>query len=124
MPKKAVININLRESLIETMHDKIYDLLMESACRRKPIYVDTYFRCVGKTTALVNFANKCKLTLVVPNETQARYILSNFEMSAPVISQSQVYKLRGRKDVLIVYDEGVDPSILSDFNVVTGFNNR
>lgn len=116
--------MNLRDSLIESMQDHIYHSLMQSACRRELIYVDEYLRGVGKTTALVEFANRGKLHLVVPNETMVHYILSRFDMQVPVISQNQIGKLRGRKDVYLVFDEGVDPTKLSDFKVVTGFVNR
>lgn len=116
--------MDLRANVVDYMQDRIYDCVLQSAARREFIYVDKYFRGVGKTTALVKFANHAKLYLVVPNDAVKYYILSNFDMKRPVISQHEITKLRGKKDAFVVFDEGVDPSKLSDFNVITGFVNR
>lgn len=111
---------NLREYVQEKMSLWLGDLIIENAVKREYIHVDEYLRGIGKTTALVKFANIAKVALVVPQEAQARYIKMNFDMSVPVISQHQADSLRD-KNMMVVFDEGVDPKNLSDLKVATGF---
>lgn len=113
---------DLRSFVIETIDMYLDDLIIESAVKKEFIYVDEYLRGIGKTTAIVKFANRAKVALVVPSSAQENYIKQTFDMRVPVVSQHNVNKLRGTNWIL-VFDEGVDPKNLSGFKVVTGFLN-
>lgn len=93
---------------------------MESSVKRECIYVDDFLRGIGKTTALVNFANRANLALIVPSNEHVNHIKRKFDMCVPVVSQFQTDSLIGT-NLYVVFDEGVDVKRLSNLKVVTGF---
>jgi len=110
----------LRDFIVSSTSNKIYELLERCAVRRDYIYIDHSLRGIGKTTALVRLAKKYDLYIVTSNKAQCRYLKSVFDFDDS-ICQSELMSLRGKKDVFLIFDEGVDPSELSGFEVITGF---
>lgn len=113
----------LRDFVRDKMEYWLENFIVECAVKRKYMYVDEYLRGIGKTKALARFANRAKLALIVSSQEQARCIEMNFMMDVPVVSQGNIASLRGR-GYSVVFDEGVDPNMLCDFHVITGFVNR
>lgn len=115
--------MNLRDRILIGASDMIYEALEKCAVHRKLIYTDSLLRGVGKTTALVKLAKKYDLTIVTPRVEQRQYLKSvfNFDNS---ISQSELKRSKGKVDYPLVFDEGVDPSNLVGYEVVTGFVQR
>jgi hypothetical protein len=115
--------MELRTAVIDTLSDKVYEVLERCAIRREVLYVDEYFRGVGKSTALVKLAKKYDLYLVTPCRAKSDYIRSHFGYEN-VISQNELFKISGKRDIFLVFDEGVDRSKLTGFNVITGIECR
>jgi hypothetical protein len=96
-------------------------MLYRGAIKRELIITSERTRRIGKTTALVNFAKKYNLGVIVHNDHIARHFRAEFNY--PHIYGIDNF-LRGNSKMQYVIDEGVDPEyIKKEFGVeiVTGF---
>jgi hypothetical protein len=82
-------------------------------------YIETndYQRGIGKSTAIVKFARKYGLTVVVRDRAMASYFNNDLDYDN-VVSQQYAKSLRGRR---LVFDEFVDPTMLPKDSITTGF---
>ncbi|URJ76408.1 hypothetical protein MF621_004115 (plasmid) [Bacillus velezensis] len=111
-------------NLFPATKNYIKETLKNSAIIKEPIKVSEYFhRGVGKTTALIEFAQERDLVAVVSHKTTAKYLREKFKYKS-IYAQSELHSLRGTGEDLkmAVYDEGVNPeSFPKQLIVLTGF---
>ncbi|OME53992.1 hypothetical protein BSK59_15540 [Paenibacillus odorifer] len=111
--------MELRSVLIGEISNTVYNALEKCAVRSEILYTDQFIRGIGKTTALVKLAKKFDLYIVVPSIAHIQLYDHD-----KVVGQNQLDNLVGKKDVCLIFDEGVDLSKLDGFNVITGIVNN
>lgn len=118
MKSVKLIDINFMTETSKLIEQK----LTESAIKRELIETRSYTRSLGKTTALINFAKKYNLGVVIVtpelycNALQKEYDYKN------IFSIRNLDNLRGTS-LEVVIDEMVDVDELlrNEIKVVTGF---
>lgn len=97
----------------------IKQALIRGAIRREPVRTVEFQRGIGKTTALIKFAQEHGLVVIMPHTQIAKRLREEHNYEG-IIGQCDI----GRQpiDTKFVYDEGVDISSLKGVrHVITGF---
>ncbi|QPA33421.1 hypothetical protein [Thermaerobacillus caldiproteolyticus] len=111
--------LNLRTEIMPFVSNALDCLLTKAAIRRELIKTDEMLRGLGKTTALVKFAEKCGFYVVVATLNQAAVLKKTLGyMYVLTTEELQYYK---KKPVVI--DECVDKDVVQrlGFEVITGY---
>lgn len=104
--------------MIEPMFHITYQSLVKCAIRREYLHVDRYLRGIGKTSAIIAFAKDHDLYVVVSyGDVRSMWADYNYDK---IINKHHLGNLRGRDNVELVFDEGVELERLTDFKVITG----
>jgi hypothetical protein len=110
------------EEMVPSMIANELDVLLHrGAIKRELIITNENTRGIGKTTALVNFAKKYNLGVIVPSEHNAKRLRKEFNYEH-IYSYLDLISNNGLSQYVI--DEGVEPEFVKFYygvDIVTGF---
>lgn len=111
--------MSISNILPKELNRSLVNILERGAILREFIEVNPLQRQIGKTTALIEFAKKYDVGVIVKNKTVAES-LRNLTNYPHIYAESEV---RGIPINKVVTDEGVDLDKLTDtgIKVLTGF---
>jgi hypothetical protein len=111
--------MNIDVILMNELNQALVNTLEKGAILRKLIEVNPYQRGIGKTTALIEFAKKYGVGVVVKNKMVAKNLRDTTKYPH-ICSENEI--MRGMP-IKVVIDEGVDLDKLTNagLEVITGF---
>jgi hypothetical protein len=111
--------MNLSSVFIKNLSMALRKTLSVGAVNRELVVVSEFQRAIGKTTALLNFAEDHNFIVVVKSRG-----IAHLKAVVRIVSQDEALRLpEGTK---VVVDEGVDVNALkhSGLDVVTGYTTK